>query len=74
MVRNIEVWYNNCYSSDLTFDCFINYTEIALVVTLLNGSPRVSGDNVTAEFSTNKNVMVIQCRLGHGVTEFKDYK
>ena len=65
----------NCYSSNLNFHkLIVFFSEIALVVTLLNGSPRVSGDNVTAEFSTNKNVMMIQCRLGHGVTEFKDCK
>ena len=47
-------------------------TPAPLVITLLNGSPRVSGDSVTAEFSTNKNVTMMQCRLGRGVTEFED--
>ena len=34
----------------------------------------MSGDSVTAEFSTNKNVTMMQCRLGRGVTEFEDCK
>ena len=71
----LELFYNE-WACCVKFDFFLPQcsegTPAPLVITLLNGSPRVSGDSVTAEFSTNKNVTMMQCRLGRGVTEFED--